>query len=146
MSLREWLEKGWLREHKTTRTEIAAILAVADRDLADSRAVGLSADGRFQIAYSAALEAATAALAAAGYRPGRVESQHYRVLQSLALTVGATPQQVSTLESFRKKRNIASYERAGLVSQEETREMMELAEALRKKVEEWLRSEHPELL
>jgi len=41
---------------------------VVERDLADSAAEGLSADWRMSIAYNAALQAATAALAAPGYR------------------------------------------------------------------------------
>ncbi len=40
------------------------------------------------IAYNAALQTATAALAAAGYRATR-DSHHYRVIQSLAFTIGA---------------------------------------------------------
>src|SRR5207249_9102256 len=47
----------------------------------------VSDDWRFAIAYNAALQAATAALAAAGYRASR-ENHHYRVIQSLELTLG----------------------------------------------------------
>jgi len=40
------------------------LLGVVERDLADGATEGLSADGRMNIAYNAALQAATAALAA----------------------------------------------------------------------------------
>jgi hypothetical protein len=33
VSLQDWLKFGWLKEHKTSRQEIADLLAVADRDL-----------------------------------------------------------------------------------------------------------------
>ena len=63
MSLKDWLNSGWLAEHKTSPEEIRNLLGVADRDLTDCRSVGLSADWRMNIAYNAALQAATAALA-----------------------------------------------------------------------------------
>jgi hypothetical protein len=88
MNLADWLRMGWLVEHKTSEREIADLLALVERDLAASRLAGLDADWRLNIAYNAALQAATAALAASGYRATR-DSRHYRVLQSLALTVGA---------------------------------------------------------
>ena len=63
MSLQDWERNGWLTAHRTSREEIHALLDVVDRDLADSAAEGLSADWRMNIAYNAALQAATAALA-----------------------------------------------------------------------------------
>jgi hypothetical protein len=145
MSLRRWLENGWLIEHKTSAREIADLLAVADRDLKASRTSGLDADWRLTIAYNAALQAATAALAACGYRAAR-EAHHYRVVQSLAFTIGAETALVKQFDQFRKKRNIGAYERAGLVSDYEAGEMFRLASRLRTIVEDWLHREHPALL
>lgn len=145
MSLSDWLRAGWLTEHQSSPREIGDLLHVADRDLADCQVSGLSADWRLNIAYNAALQSATAALAAAGYRAGR-EAHHYRVIQSLALTVGADRALVAQLEQFRKKRNIGGYERAGTVSDQEAAEMIDLARRLRRNVEEWLQAEHLDLL
>lgn len=117
---------------------------MADRDLRDCQVQGLSPDWHLNIAYNAALQSATAALAACGYRVSR-EAHHYRVIQSLHLTIGADKELVHQLDQFRKKRNISDYERAGLVSEQEGEEMEALARRLRKKVEEWLRANHPEL-
>jgi len=47
MSLQDWLKNGRLRAHKSSSGEIAQLLAVADRDLADAQIRELSADGRF---------------------------------------------------------------------------------------------------
>jgi hypothetical protein len=105
----------------------------------------LDADWRFAIAYSAALQAATAALAAAGYRATR-QSHHYRVIQSLELTIGAAPKLIRQFDAFRKKRNISSYEVGGAVSDKEAKEMAVLAKALRVEVERWIRAHHPKLL
>ncbi|MGH9510434.1 MAG: hypothetical protein ACRD2M_10875 [Terriglobales bacterium] len=88
---------------------------------------------------------ATAALCATGFRAER-ESHHYRVLQSLALTVGADATLVNQLDMFRKKRNVGGYERAGAVSNQEAQEMLALALHLRKQVADWLRAKYPQLL
>jgi hypothetical protein len=115
MSLSDWERNGWLIEHRTSVNEIRDLLQVVERDLADSDAEGLSADWRMNIADNAALQAATIALAAAGYRAAR-ESHHFRVIQSLRKTIGVDAGVVATFDAFRKKRNITGYERIGLVS------------------------------
>jgi len=121
------------------------LLNVADRDLAQCRTPDLSPDWQLNIAYNAALQAATAALAAAGYRAAK-DAHHYRVIQSLAHTIEADPGLIVQFDKFRKKRNITEYEQAGAVSEQEAKEMFDLAKNLRDKVEKWLRSNHPELL
>ena len=145
MSLRNWLRNAWLVEHQTSPQEISDLLTVVDRDLAESQTPGLSPDWRLNIAYNAALQAAIAALAASGYRAAR-EAQHYRVIQSLAHTIGADQTLILTLDQFRKKRNITGYERAGGVSEQEAKEMLALAKRLRQEVEQWLCVNHPQLV
>lgn len=145
MSLKDWARNGWLTEHKTSPQEIVDLLRVADRDLADCQAEGLSPDWHLNIAYNAALQLATAALAASGYRSAR-EAHHYRVVQSLGLTIGADQGLTRQLDQFRKKRNLSDYERAGLVSEQEADEMEALARDLRKRVQEWLKTNHPHLM
>jgi hypothetical protein len=120
-------------------------LSLADRDLRNCKAQGLDADWRFAIAYNAALQAATAALAAAGYRATR-GSHHYRVIHSLELTIGADRKLIHQFDAFRKKRNLSSYELGGAVSDKEAKEMASLAKALRAEVERWIRSEHRDML
>ena len=143
--MQDWLKSRWLIEHQTSRQEISDLLSMADRDLAQCRTPHLSPDWQLNIAYNAALQAATAALAAAGYRAAR-GAHHYRVIQSLAYTIEADPGLIIQLDKFRKKRNIIEYEQAGAVSEQEAKEMFALAKKLRDKVEKWLRSNHPELL
>ncbi len=145
MSLNDWANNGWLAEHQTSRQEIADLLGVADRDLHDCTVKDLSEDWQLAIAYNSALQSATAALAACGYRAAR-NAHHYRVIQSLAYTVTADARLVAQLDAFRKKRNIGDYERAGLVSKAEAREMVKIARTLRQLVEDWLQQNHPDLL
>ena len=145
MSLKDWLKNGWLVEHKTSPQEVRNLLGVADRDLDDCRAAGLSADWKMNIAYNAALQATTAALAACGFRASR-DSHHYRIIQSLAFTLEMEAKLIAKFDKFRKKRNIGGYEQAGLISEQEAEEMISLAEQLREATELWLQSNHPELL
>jgi hypothetical protein len=145
MSLQNWLNNGWLIEHETSSHEVAALLEVADRDLSDCRTSGLSPDWQLNIAYNAALQAATTALAASGYRAVR-KAHHYRVIQSLAHTIKADIGLITLFDQFRKKRNISGYEQSGIVSEQEVKEMVNLASRLRQDVEDWLRKNHPDLL
>src|SRR5436190_11613296 len=108
-SLQDWLKNGWVKAHQTSRQEIADLFAVADRDLAACQTPGLINDWRFNIAYNAALQLASAALAASGYQAERA-NHHYRVLHSLEFTLGADPATIRKLDVFRKKRNITDYE------------------------------------
>jgi hypothetical protein len=132
-------------KHQASVNEIRDLLQVVERDLADSDAEGLSADGRMNIAYNAALQAATIALAAAGHRAVR-ESHHFRVIQSLRETIGVEAGVVATFDAFRKKRNITGYERIGLVSDADAEAMRALAVRLRDDVVAWLTKRHGGLL
>lgn len=144
MSLQSWLQNSWLVQHKTSAEEIANLMRISDRDLVACKAKELPADWKLAIAYNAALQAATAALAAAGYRVSR-DNHHYRVIQSLELTIGARRKQVDTFDGFRKKRNVSSYDLSGTVSQKEADEMLKLAAEIRTEVEKWIRMTRPEL-
>ncbi len=118
---------------------------MVERDLADSAAENVSADWRMNIAYNAGLQAATAALAAAGYR-ATWDSHHYRVIQSLKETVGLDKSVIATFDAFRKKRNITGYERAGIVSDADAETMRALALKLRDEVTTWIKRHHPALV
>ena len=144
MSLEDWLNDKLIEKHRPSAREIADLLHICDRDLQQSQIPELGPDWRLSIAHNAAVQAARAALAAAGYR-ARKEGQHYRVIQSLAFTIKPDPTTIKQLDKFRQKRNISDYERAGLVTEQEAEEMIALARKVRDDVEQWLRANHPEL-
>lgn len=145
MTLQNWLRNSWLVQHTASVEEISNLLAISDRDLAACQVRELPTDWRFAIAYNAALQAATAALAAAGYRASR-DNHHYRVIQSLEFTTAPGRKFIDTLDSFRKKRNISSYDLSGAISDKEANEMANMAKALRRDVQEWIGKTHPGLL
>ena len=147
MSLKDWLAKGALRTHKPSKKEIAGLLALADRSLADAGIGGLSAEGRFQFAYNAALTIATAALHAAGHRTNSNAPGHHAItVESIEHTFGADAALVRKFDGFRRKRNRISYDTPAAVSEPEVAEMLALAPQLRRDVEAWLRASHPSLI
>jgi hypothetical protein len=145
MSLKDWLNNGWVKPHNSSAQEINNLLGIADRDIIQSKLPGLDKDTRLTIAYNAALQCCAAALAAEGYRISR-EAHHFRLIQSLRFTLNLDSPSIELLGNFRKKRNISDYERAGTVSEQEAAEMLELAKKLRNEVAEWLRNKHAGLI
>ena len=123
------------------------MLALADRSLADAGIGALSAEGRFQFAYNAALTMASAALHAAGYRTNSNAPGHHAItVGSIEHTFEADPALVRKFDGFRRKRNRVSYDAPVAVSEPEVAEMLALARQLRRDVESWLRASHPALI
>ncbi|MBI2682005.1 MAG: hypothetical protein HYX26_02100 [Acidobacteriales bacterium] len=145
MSLAQWLENSWLQAHAATPEEFHGWLAQLDRSILDSQVSGLSAAGRFRFAYDAALIAATAALGAAGYRPDRRDSHHVRAFESTEFTLQVANDQRDLLNRFRKKRSRNLYEGDSDITDSEADAMLRLAIALRSRLEEWTKREHPRL-
>src|SRR5574341_295587 len=145
MSLRDWLASRWIVEHEPSREEIADLFAVVERDLKDAAVARLSADWRLGISCNAALQLATLALAAEGYRPGR-ERAHERAILSLRDTVGIAGETVDVLDAVRRKRNQISYEHAGTTSDSEADQFYKTVKSLRAEVVRWLTKRHPALL
>ncbi len=146
MSLQNWVAQGLIQKHKTSPEEIRSLLAVADRDLANARITQLSAEWRLMIAYNGALQSASAAMAAAGFRVSTKVSHHRYLIESLHFTIGAEVKLVNQLDRFRKKRNISAYEQSDTVSNQEASEMIDLARKVRKLVQAWLVEQYAELL
>jgi hypothetical protein len=50
MSFAGWQKNKWLTPHKSSAEEIAALLAIVQRDLANAKVAGLADDWKFNIA------------------------------------------------------------------------------------------------
>jgi hypothetical protein len=147
MSLDAWKTNGWLREYGTSKKEIANLLRLVQRDIKDAARQEISADWRFNIAYNAGLQLATITLFASGYRTGRGESRHYRVIQALPLVMGNDFAVIRDyLDNCRRKRNVCEYDAAGTVSEKELGDLLALVENFRSQVQDWLIKYHPELI
>lgn len=146
MSLQNWETNGWLRKHQTSKREIADLLKIVERDLRDAESSDLSADWKFGIAYNAALKLSTLLLYAQGYRAER-NLQHYRTIQALPLILGKQRQtDADYLDACRVKRNVAEYDRSGVVSSGEAEELQVFVGEFRAEVVTWLQKNHPELV
>jgi hypothetical protein len=145
MSLKDWLDNGWLRQHATSKEEIGNLLGIVDRDLQDAQG-GISPDWRFGIAYNAALKLCTILLHAEGYRPERT-LQHYRTIQSLPMILGEhRKDDAAYLDACRSKRNRVEYEYVGCASEDDAEELLAFTRTLREDVLSWLRAKHPDYL
>jgi|BarGraIncu01121A_1022015.scaffolds.fasta_scaffold01073_6 hypothetical protein len=148
MLLNECLSDGRLKPQPANHAEIARLLAVADRDLADANVRGVSIDRRFATAYNAALQLATVVLRASGYRTSSAAAGHHWVTLAL-LPELMGPEQAdrrSFLDSCRRARNQADYDRIDVVSKQDLAELLTDTLAFRDETLTWLRREHPELV
>lgn len=146
MSLKDWHNNGWLRQHTTDKQEVSNLLAIVDRDIADAAVDGISDDWKFGIAYNAALKLCTIMLYANGYRPVNNQA-HYRTLMAIEFTIGTHRRQDAVyLDACRSKRNTVEYDNVGGASAAEANELLEFARELRTEVLGILAKKFPELL
>lgn len=125
---------------------MGSILQLVERDLKDAAREEVSPDWRFNIAYNAGLQLATLVLYVAGYRAGRGESKHYRVIQALPLVLGEHFSSLRDyLDNCRRKRNISEYDAVGIVSMKEAADILKTVQEFKIKVENWLSQKHPEV-
>ncbi|HET9400738.1 MAG TPA: hypothetical protein VFO34_07285 [Candidatus Acidoferrales bacterium] len=146
MTLENWVKNNWLERQPSDAAEIRRLLDLADERLDDyKKAVAgkLSTDTQLNLSYDVIRISAMAALRAAGYRVARTGNEHYRTIEALEFSIDPHRKLIHTLDKFRKKRNIASYDTQGLVSQGEADHCGRLADELRKDVEDWIRKNHP---
>lgn len=146
-TLEVWVSSGSLQRHEPSPEEVGNLLRVVERDIAESQTPGLSSDWQLAIAYNGALQAAKAALVAAGYRVSNSEKgHHYRLIESLRYTVELSVSDVDLLQRMKKKRNISDYEVAGAVAEREAGEMVALAQRIHRLVRNRLAENHPDLM
>ena len=102
MTLKQWMDNGWLRPHKTSAEEIENLFMIIDRDLKDAEG-SISDDWRFGIAYNAALKLCTIILYAEGFKAEKT-LQHYRTIQALPLILGKKRKSGQNMGKLRYKR------------------------------------------
>ena len=145
MSLVVWAENGWLKPHKTSRSEVVGLLAAAARDL-DDAGQGISAGWRFAIGYASALRLCSVVLHASGYRASR-EQKHYRTIRALPLVFGSDMLELAEFfERCRVKRHALTYESVTAISHAEADDLVNAVGELRERVEVWLQERHPDLV
>lgn len=143
MSLKQWLNNGWLRSHTTSKEEINNLLNIVERDLQDAKST-ISNDWQFGIAYNAVLKLCLILLYAEGYEAEK-NLQHYRSIKAMPLILGShRKEDAEYMNTCRAKRNIVEYDYTGATSENDVTEIIEFAEELKNEVINWLKSSHPE--
>lgn len=106
-----------------TKQEIDDLRAVVARSLRDSKAINLSADGKFGFAYNAVRSLATMAIRAAGYRVKSHGGGHFNTFIALEAVSPAFAASAAYFDICRQKRNELSYDEADVVSETEADEL-----------------------
>ena len=134
-----------LRPQPATAGEIADLFKVVERDLGDARVEALSADRRFATAYNAALQLATIALRAEGFRT-RGEAHHRTTIEALSLILGSDVEGTADyLDACRSRRNTVDYDGIGVATEADVAELLREVERLKAAVTEWLGRAHADL-
>lgn len=111
MSLDNLVRIGSLEVVARDPDRILRLLAAAERALADARIAGLGSETRFDTAYRALMQIASAALLSFGYRtPTHRPGHHATMIQNLHLTLGLAPEEVIVLDALRRQRHGIDYE------------------------------------
>ncbi len=145
MSLERYVENSWLRREPTSSREIADQLGIVTRSMNDAAVESISDDLRFYTSFNAVLALANTALRASGYRTTNQQAHHTRTIETLEYSIGADVKLIRKLLAFSKKRNVASYDSAGSISNQELKDILITTRELHESVESWLRANYPEL-
>ncbi|GAB4262415.1 MAG: hypothetical protein Kow00122_18860 [Thermoleophilia bacterium] len=128
-TLQQLLRDGRLRRQATSASEIADLLKIVERDLADARIQALSADRRFATAYNATLQLATVVLRAEGLRT-RGSGHHHTTIRALPLVLGESVGGTADyLDACRSRRNTLDYHGIGIATEADVAELIEEAPA-----------------
>ncbi len=133
-----------MQRHSANKADIDKLRQVAARGLADAAVTAISPDLRFQAAYNTVLQLATIAVHSAGYRvTGR--EHHRTTFQALPLAMGnSVASQAAYFDTCRQKRNAATYDQAGLVSEAEVDDLVQEAAKFQRTLEVWITKNHPQ--
>jgi hypothetical protein len=139
------LAEGLVELHRPSRAEVAAHLRAAERALQDAALPGISAEGRFQLAYAAALDLATVAVVASGHRILSRVGHHALTFEAAGIALGSEyKKQLSYLDRCRRRRNIISCD-GDEVSGPQADELLMKARWFSARVMAWLHKRHARL-
>lgn len=146
MSLKELLNQGRLKLHRTSKEEIANLLKLVKRDIEDAKTRGLSPDRKFATAYNGVLQSATILLYCKGYKSSGT-GHHFTVFEAMKKILGQDYFELADyFDSCRAKRNITDYIYPGEVSEAEAEELIQEAEKFLCVILLWLKTNYPNLL
>jgi hypothetical protein len=146
MTLENLLAIHRLQLFEATPAGIQRLLAAAERNLADARLPGLSAENRFDAAYKTLMQCAMIGLWANGYRTSTSQPGHHQTaLQTLPKTMNVGQDTVIVLDALRRQRNLNDYEGDPIADAAVT-ECLVQADTLLAHTRQWLHTHRRDLL
>ena len=119
------VEVGSLKREPPDQQEFDGLVGSGRNRLADAKKSGLSAEGRFDLAYNAAHAFALAAMRWHGYRPA---NKHYVVFQALVHTLGMSREVCRILDKCHGIRNTLEYDGAFNADRQLLADLLQAAE------------------
>lgn len=146
MTLKNLLKTGQLVEHEIDSDGIRQLLDAAHRGVQDAEVTAISTETRFDAAYRAIMQGATAVLWANGYRTSTSTPGHHRTtIQLLEKTAGLNSERIAVLERLRHKRNVIDYSGEDM-DEASVNVCIQEAGKLIDDVYRWLQENRPELM
>lgn len=146
MSLQNLAKIGLLVEHDTDKRQVGKLMEAAERFVEDARQETISLETRLDAAYKAAMQLATLALWANGYRPAtNMPGHHQTTIQSLVHTIDLDNDHMLLLDTFRVKRNAIDYT-GEVVDPGSVITCIEATVYLQGCLQNWLSEKRPDLL
>jgi uncharacterized protein (UPF0332 family) len=137
MNLKDLLNQGKLRAHKTSEKEVENLIAIVRRDIKDAKVEDLSSDRKFACAYNAVLQLATILLYCNGYKPEGT-GHHFTVFQTMKIIMGNQYHALADyFDACRSKRNITDYDYVGIISDSEVEELIQESERFLEVILDW---------
>lgn len=145
MNLNDYVAKGWLKKHQTSKEEIKNLFAIVNRDINCAKE-DIVPDWRFGIAYNAALKLCTILLFSSGYRV-QGSAHHMKTIELLPVIMGNDRKDDSDyLDTCRRKRNIIEYESVGGATDKDVEELISFVDEFKKDVEHWVYANRADLI
>lgn len=130
MSVKKLVEEGKVHRFKATQDEITKSLEIAHRDLSLANKIQEhDLDWCFSITYNAILQACRAYMFSLGYRAASSE-MHKVVFEFMRLAIEEPHKEtIAYFDRVRRKRHRTIYNEIGIVSREETKELLTIAKS-----------------
>ena len=140
MSLEEMILRGELSREPANPAEIRRLVDAATRRLEDGANASIHPETRLEQAYHAILNCALVALRAEDLRVVNAPGKHRFALESLADTLGTTPDLIAYFQQLRDLRHRDIYEGSIHVSEREAEDAVAEAARLLEHLRMWLQA------
>lgn len=141
VDLKKYITKGFIVSSTADEEEISKLIRLAERDIREASQKCHETDWKFAIAYNAALQLATIALRASGYRATPKVGHHWVTFTVLPDILG--DKFIDTANYFnecRAKRNTSEYCEVGTISHEEAEKLIHEVNLFKRKIIAWLKN------